>query len=142
METHPHNRVAIFLHAGDYDRIHQGLAIAAAAAAAGRQVQIFFFWWALDRLVRGDLGEPTFAPQGVPERTIEAAEDAFETGYPHAADLLEAVRSTGKCTVYACSASARLIGRRQDEVAATVDQVVGWSTILALTQGVTDRFYL
>lgn len=138
----PDERVAVFLHSGAYDRIHQGLAIAAAAAAAGRPVQVFFFWWALDRLVRGDLNEPSFDEPGVPQATLDAAEDAIEGGYPTAAQLLEMVRGSGTCEILACSASARLIGQRPDVVASHVDRVVGWSAILALTAGISDRFYL
>lgn len=138
----PDERVAIFLHSGAYDRIHQGLAIAAAAAAVGRPVQIYFFWWALDRLVRGDLHEPTFDEPGVPQATLEAAEDAIEGGYPSAAQLLEVIRGSETCELLACSASARLVGQRPDVVASHVDRVVGWSAILALTAGISDRFYL
>jgi peroxiredoxin family protein len=77
-----------------------------------------------------------------PAPTLEAAEDAFESGYPTAAALLQVARDSGHCTVYACSASAGLLGRRPDEIAAHVDQVVGWTAILGLTAGVIDRFYL
>lgn len=136
------NRVAIFLHSGDYDRVHQGLAIAAAAVASGREVHLFFFWWALDRLLRGDLGEPTFEDSSIPLESREAAEDAFESGYPTASQLMESVRASGKCTIYACSASSGLLGVRPDRVAEKVDRIVGWSAILALTAGITDRFYL
>ena len=142
MEVDPRKRVALFLHSGDYDRLHQGASIAATAAASGRDVQVFFFWWALDRLVAGGLAEPSFREGIAPPRTIEAAEDAFEGGYPTAEALFEMARSTGRCTLYACSASAGLLGRRPDTIAERVDQVVGWSAILALTAGVVDRFYL
>ncbi|HLV60960.1 MAG TPA: hypothetical protein VKY51_06105 [Fredinandcohnia sp.] len=135
-------RVAIFLHSGDYDRVHQGLAIAAAAVAAGREVHLFFFWWALDRLLRDDLEEPSFDDPRVPQESREAAEDAFENGYPTAAQLLDNVRKSGRCTIYACSASSGLLGRRPDAVAEKVDRIVGWSAILSLTAGITDRFYL
>src|SRR5690606_11347803 len=108
------SRVAIFLHSGDYDRVHQGLAIAAAAVASGREVHLFFFSWALDRLLRGELGEPTFDDPGLPLETRDAAEDAFESGYPTAEQLLENVRESGRCTIYACSASSGLLGRRPD----------------------------
>lgn len=142
MELDPSKRVAVFLHAGDYDRIHQGCAIAAAAAASGREVQIFLFWWALDRFLEDGFAEPDFSNLSLPTRLQEAAEDAFEKGAPTAAALLEAARETGRCRLYACSASGHLLGRRLDHVAEKVDQVVGWSAILALTAGVGDRFYL
>lgn len=142
MERDPSKRVAIFLHSGDYDRLHQAASIAAAATAAGRDVQLFFFWWALDRLISGGLEEPEFRQGVAPQEVIESAEDAFEGGYPTAAALLEVARATGKCTTYACSASAGLLGQRPDRIAEQVDQVVGWNAILALTAGVVDRFYL
>ena len=142
MERDPSKRVAIFVHSGDYDRLHQAASIAAAATAAGRDVQVFFFWWALDRLCADGLEEPVFRQGAAPPAAIEAAEDAFEGGYPSAGALLEVARSTGKCTTYACSASAGLLGRRPDTIADRVDQVVGWNAILSLTAGVVDRFYL
>ena len=142
MEVDPRKRVALFLHSGDYDKLHQAASIAASATAAGRDVQIFFFWWALDQLLRGGLAEPSFREGLAPQATLDAAEDAFESGYPTAAALLEVARSSGKCVVYACSASAGLLGRRPDEIAGKVDQVVGWTAILSLTSGVVDRFYL
>lgn len=142
MEVDPRKRVALFLHSGEYDRLHQAASIAAAATASGRDVQVFFFWWALEELVRGGLAEPSFRAGLAPPDTLESAEDAFESGYPTAAALLEVARASGRCTVYACSASAGLLGRRPDQIAEKVDQVVGWTAILSLTAGVVDRFYL
>jgi peroxiredoxin family protein len=139
MDADPRRRVAIFLHDGAYDRVHQACSIAAAAASSGRDVQLFLFWWALDGLLAGAFEHPRFDGEG---RAVEAAQDAFEKGAPTAAALLAAARETGHCTVYACSASAALLGRRQDEIAGKVDLVVGWTAILSLTAGVIDRFYL
>lgn len=141
MEADPLRRVAIFLHSGDYDRLHQGCSIAAAAAAGGREVQLFLFWWALDRFLRGGFAEPALEGLG-PREVVEAAEDAFDEGAPTAAALLEAARASGKCTLYACSASAIFLGQRPDRIASSVDQVVGWSAILGITSGIVDRFYL
>ena len=133
----PRDKVAVFLHSGDYDRMHQALSIAASAAAQGRPVQLFFFWWALERLVAGRLDEPDFVPprDDVVER--------FETrGLPTLRELLRHVRDSGSCTLYACSGSLAAVDVDRGRLEAAVDQVVGWSTILALTAGVVDRFYL
>ena len=130
------SRVAVFLHSGDYDRMHQALSIAAAAAASGRAVELFFFWWGLERLVQGRLGEPD-----LPER--EDVMDAFERrGAPTAQQLLAHVRESGRATLYACSASLPLLSLPLPDVEKAVDQVVGWTRILQLTEGVVDRFYL
>jgi len=132
-------RVAVFLHSGDYARMHQGLSTAAAAAAGGREVLVFFFWWALERLVAGRLDEPDFG--AAPERA--SAADRFESrGLPTLRELLAHLRQSGKCRLYACSGSLAAVADRPDGLDRAVDQVVGWSTILELTAGLTDRFDL
>jgi peroxiredoxin family protein len=130
-------KVAVFLHAGDYDRVHQGLAIAAAAVAAGRRADVFFFWWALDRLAKGALDEPDFPPGH------EEVADRFETrGLPTLRDLLGHLRESDLCTLYACTGSMAAMAALPPSLEGTVHQFVGWSAILQLTAGVTDRFYL
>jgi peroxiredoxin family protein len=132
-------RVAVFLHSGEYERMHQGLSIAAAAAAGGREVLVFFFWWALERLAAGRLDEPDFGP--APERA--SAADRFESrGLPTLRALLEHLRQSGTCRLFACSGSLAAVADRPDALEPLVDQVVGWSTILELTAGITDRFDL
>ena len=130
-------KVAVFLHSGDYDRVHQALSIAAAAAAQGRPVELFFFWWALQRLVTDALDEPDFGPQH------DDAAARFEArGAPTLRELMAHVRESGQCTLFACTASMDVAGVTPPEVEKRVDRCVGWSTILKLTEGVTDRFYL
>ena len=56
------DKVAVFLHDGAWDRMHQGLSIAASAVAVGRRVEVYFFWWALERIAKDQLDEPDFGP--------------------------------------------------------------------------------
>lgn len=129
--------MAIFLHSGDYDRVHQGLSIAASAVATGRRADVFFFWWALQRLVEDRLDDPDFGAGR------ELAEDAFEKRrMPTLRALLSHLRESGLCTLYACSGSLAVTGANPDALPGRVDKLVGWSSILQLTAGVTDRFYL
>jgi peroxiredoxin family protein len=128
-------RLAVFLHSGDYDRVHQGLSIAVSAAAAGRETDVFFFWWALDRLVRDDLDAPDFGPG-----REELAEEFAERGFPTIRQLLEAAKESGKVRLFACSGSLAILGKTAQAVQGKVDDLVGWATILDRTAGVTDRF--
>lgn len=128
-------KVAVFLHSGDYDRVHQGLSIAAAAAAAGRKADVFFFWWALERLLEDRLDAPDFEDDDANAR-FEARK------MPTLRELLGHLKQSGQCTTYACTGSFALSTRSPDEAAAKVDHLVGWSTILNVTAGVIDRFYL
>ena len=130
-------RLAIFLHSGDYDRVQQGLSIAVSGAAAGRPVDVFFFWWALDRLVRDDLDAPDFGPG----REI-LSEEFTEKGFPTLRELLAAAKSTGQVRLVACSGSLAILGKTPLAVEGKVDEVVGWAAILERTAGVTDRFLL
>lgn len=130
-------RVAVFLHAGDYDRMHQGLSIAVAATSLGRRADVYLFWWALERIARDDLDDPDF-----PEAHAES-QARFETrGMPTLRQLLAAARESGLCTVYACTGSLTAVAATPESVRASVDQVVGWTSILQLTAGVVDRYYL
>ncbi|MHB8417695.1 MAG: hypothetical protein ACYDCL_06445 [Myxococcales bacterium] len=135
-------RLALFLHSGDYDRLHQGAAIAAAAAAAERSVDVFFFWWALARLVQGGLSQPSFEGKVPPEAGAELAHRFEARGFPTAAALLASAREAGRCRLFACTASMELLGLRPPQVEPLVDSLLGWQGILARTEGVTDRFYL
>lgn len=129
--------VCVFLHSGDYDRLHQGLSIAATAAAQERTVHIFFFWWALERLGKGALDEPDFGPG----REEHAAR--FETrSLPTLRDLLKHVKASGRCTLHACTGSMAVVAPPVSGIDAWIDCYSGWSSILQLTSGVSDRFYL
>ena len=130
-------RLAVFLHSGDYDRVQQGLSIAVSGAAAGRPVDVFFFWWALDRLIRDDLDAPDFGPG-----REEVAEEFTEKGFPTIRQLLAAAKATEAVRLHACSGSLAILGKTPLAVEGKVDEVVGWAAILERTAGVTDRFVL
>src|SRR5450631_559557 len=95
--TNSKNRLAIFLHSGDYDRLHQGAAIAAAGAAANRPVEVYFFWWALERLAAGQLARPSFTHACDETRADALAHRFEERAYPTAATLLDSARRSGAC---------------------------------------------
>jgi len=130
--------VAVFLHSGRYDEIHQGLSIAAAAAASGRKTQIFFFWWALERLAENRLVPDQAELSSWPRSVAERLEDGR---FPTAAALLETARSAG-ARVYACTGSLAIVGRRPDQLEGKVDGYLGWASILDATEGISSRFYL
>lgn len=128
--------VIVFLHSGDYDRVHQGLSIAAAAVASGRRAEVYLFWWALERFIQGRLDEPDLAREDVADR-LEARR------MPTLRQLLEHVRESGLGTVHACTGSLAAVGPPGEPPRVTgVDGWLGWAAILQRTQGVTDRFYL
>ena len=61
---------------------------------------------------------------------------------PTLRELLGHLKASGSCRLYACSGSLAAVSDRPDAAEGAVDQVVGWSTVLHLTAGITDRFEL
>lgn len=127
--------LVLFLHRGEYDAVHQGLSIAAAATATGRQVELYFFWWALERLVRGNLDTPDLERDDV-NATMELR------GVPTLRQLLDAVRDSGTAKLFACTGSIASLGLTPPDVEPKVDALIGWAAILQRTAGVVDRFQL
>ncbi|MBK7863342.1 MAG: hypothetical protein IPJ65_33030 [Archangiaceae bacterium] len=126
--------VVIFLHAGEYDRVHQGLSIAAAATAAGRPAELYFSWWALERLAADRLDEADLRE--------DVAESMERRQVPTLRALLGHVRESGLARLYACSGSLHALGLNPSAVEGRVDALLGWSAILKRTAGKTDRFTL
>ncbi len=60
---------------------------------------------------------------------------------PTAAALLAAARETQRCTLYGCTGSAAILGLSPVLLTERVDHAVGWSTILQVTQGTTERYF-
>jgi len=133
----PPPKLVVFLHSGDYDRVHQGLSIAAAAVATGRRAEVYLFWWALERFLQDRLDEPEFSP---PRDDVA---NRFELrGMPTIRALLEHLRESGLGTVHGCTGSLAALGGEQVADKQTIDGWVGWTAILQRTAGVVDRFYL
>lgn len=127
--------VCVFLHHGEYDAVHQGLSIAAAAVSVGRKAELYFFWFALERLVRGGLDEPDLERDDV-NATMELRQ------VPTCRQLLDVVRDSGLGQIYACTGSMASLGLTPPDVEPKVDALIGWTSILARTHGVTDRFFV
>ncbi|WZX17085.1 hypothetical protein NVS55_27190 [Myxococcus stipitatus] len=129
-------KVVVFLHSGDYDRVHQGLSIAAAATASGRRAEVYLFWWALERFLKGSLDEPDFQGR-------DDISERFESrGMPTLRALLEHLKESGLCTLAGCTGSLGALGAESETARSGLELWLGWSAILQRTAGVTDRFYL
>lgn len=125
--------ILIFLHRGEYETVHQGLAIASAAVAMKRRVELYFFWWALERLIRGNLDEPDLDRDDV-AATMELR------AVPTIRQLVDSVRNSKLATLFACTGSMAAVGLSPAEVEAKVDVLIGWVAILQRTAGNADRF--
>jgi len=121
----------ILTHGATWQARFQVSSLAASTAATGSIVAIGLFFdalelWAEDRWDELDSDSTRLAA------SRELAE------YPPLSSLLVPGRRQGRIRVYACSASARLLGLDLDAVHQSVDAIVGWPTFARLV-GLAER---
>jgi peroxiredoxin family protein len=121
----------ILAHGGSWNMRFQISSLAASAAAAGERVDIALFFGALDAWARGKWDELDPQPP-------VSAERLESLGMPPLSEMLTVGREEGLIRVYACSASARMLGLDTAQVQASVDALLGWQSFSRMIQE-TDR---
>jgi peroxiredoxin family protein len=111
----------ILAHGGTWDMRFQISSLAASMAAAGDRVDVALFFGALEAWANGrwDVLDPQ------PPLSAERLE-SFDM--PPLSEMLQAGREDGLIRVYACSATARLLGLDVARVQASVDALLGWQS--------------
>lgn len=124
-------RLCILAHGASWDRRYQASALAASAAAAGDRVDLALFFAALDAWI-GDRWDD-IDPEPPVDRDRLAG-----LGFPPLSSLIASARDSGNLTLYACSASSRILDLEPAAVQAKVDVLCGWQTF-AQRIGASDR---
>jgi predicted peroxiredoxin len=111
----------VLLQRGEPDSLYEAAAMAASATALSIAVTVVWFDAALEELVAGRLEEAGARPSS-------------------AAELFVAARETGLLRLLACSASA--VSRRVEieKVRESVDEIVGWPTVISLMRASDKTF--
>ena len=111
----------ILAHGGSWDMRFQISSLAASVAAVGERVEIALFFGALDAWARGRWDELDPQPP-------VSAERLESLGMPPLSEMLAHGREEGLIRLYACSASARMLGLEIAQVQASVDAILGWQS--------------
>jgi predicted peroxiredoxin len=111
----------VLLQRGEPDALYEAAAMAASATSLAIAVTVVWFDAALEELVAGRLEEVGTRPS-------------------NAAELFAAARETGLLRSLACSASA--VSRRVEieKVRESVDEIVGWPTLISLMRAADKTF--
>lgn len=99
----------------------QTSSLAASASAGGERVDVALFFGALEAWVRGRWDE-------LDPRPPLSADRLERLDMPPLTQMLEAGREEGLIRIYACSASAHLLGLDLAQVQAQVDALLGWQS--------------
>jgi peroxiredoxin family protein len=130
----------LLCHSAAWERLYQAFSAAASASSAGQEVVLVFYFGALTKLVEGKLDEYSGGlMEGAAQRLRERAQEAGTT--PPSA-LLQTARRTGRARLLACSASVVLEGHERSEVAALVDDIVGWPTVNSIMARASQVLYI
>jgi peroxiredoxin family protein len=111
----------ILAHGGSWEMRFQISSLAASAAAAGDPVDLALFFDALRAWAGGGWDDLDPRPPLTADR-LEAL------NMPPLSGMLAPGREDGLIRVYACSASARMLGLDAARVQASVDALLGWQS--------------
>jgi peroxiredoxin family protein len=111
----------ILAHGGSWEMRFQISSLAASVAAAGDPVDVALFFDALSAWAGGGWDDLDPRPPLTADR-LEAL------NMPPLSEMLTPGREEGLIRVYACSASARMLGLDAARVQASVDAFLGWQS--------------
>jgi peroxiredoxin family protein len=120
--------LGIIFHSGSFDRIYNGLSIAATALALEQDVKFFFTYWSLSYLKKDQPSEIILDKEAEEHRLI--LEKAINKGQiQEFSNLLSLSKEMG-AKVYACSGSLAIRNIKNEDLIEDVDKVMGLATFL------------
>jgi peroxiredoxin family protein len=148
--------LVIFLHDSRYGRLYQAVNLLATASSMGRHCHLFLFWEALAGFLDGSWDTMEASAEEPPGSSsddsyegkrlanLQRVQHGFElANIPSLYELLDAaVRDKGGVSVYACSASVRLLALDPAEVRKKVDEIIGLPTMLRIVSQAKHVLYI
>jgi peroxiredoxin family protein len=144
------SKVSIILSKGSLDMVYPAFMIGTTAAAMGSEVHIFFTFWGLNVLNRKKVASLKVSPVGnpgmpmpniigmLPGMTAMATRmmkgKIRETKTPTIPEMISAAKDLG-IKMHACSTSMEFLGVSKEDLIPEVDDVIGASTFLQLSEG-------
>lgn len=143
-------KMCIILSKGSLDMVYPAFMIGTTAAAMGDEVHMFFTFWGLNVLDRRKVASLKVSPVGnpgmpmpniigmLPGMTAMATRmmkgKIQETKTPSIPEMVQMAKELG-VKVHACSTSMEFLGIGKDDLIPEVDDIIGASTFLQLSEG-------
>jgi peroxiredoxin family protein len=144
------SKVCIILSKGSLDMVYPAFMIANTAAAMGSEVHLFFTFWGLNVLNRKKVASLKVSPVGnpgmpmpniigmIPGMTAMATRmmkgKIRNTKTPTIPEMIQSAKDMG-VKLHACSTSMEFLGVTKEDLIPEVDDVIGASTFLQLSEG-------
>ena len=149
------NKLCIILSKGSLDMVYPAFMLATTAAAMGSEVHVFFTFWGLNVLSRKKVGSLKVSPVGnpgmpmpnivgmLPGMTAMATRmmkgKIRETKTPTIPEMIQTSKEMG-VKLHACSTSMEFLGIGEDDLIPEVDDIIGASTFLQISEGAQTLF--
>ncbi len=143
-------KISIILSKGTIDMVYPAFFIATTAAAMGMEVHMFFTFWGLDAVRRDKVEKLRLSPVGNPSLGIPnilgilpgmtalatrmMRKRMAEKQVPNLYDLIRQAKELG-VKLHACSTTMAVMGLKESDLIPEVDDVVGATTFLQLSEG-------
>jgi peroxiredoxin family protein len=147
-ETKP--TLVVFLHSHRYDRLYQAVSIVLSASSMGWACHLFLFYDALASYLDGSWDEVNITDYAAEDplqshpRWLTQMGRGFEAGnFPSLYEMLKkATRESGGTKILACSTSCKVLDLDLATVRTRVDEVVGLTTMLQVTESANHVIYI
>ena len=143
-------KMCIILSKGSLDMVYPAFMIGTTAAAMGDEVHMFFTFWGLNVLDRKKVGSLKVSPVGnpgmpmpniigmLPGMTAMATRmmkgKIRDTKTPSIPEMVQTAKDLG-VKIHACSTSMEFLGIAKEDLIPEVDDIIGASTFLQLSEG-------
>ena len=144
------SKLSIILSKGSLDMVYPAFMIGTTAATMGTEVHIFFTFWGLNVLNRKKVASLKVSPVGnpgipmpnilgmLPGMTAMATRmmkgKIRETRTPTIPEMVATAKELG-IKLHACSTSMEFLGVKKEDLIPEVDDIIGASTFLQLSEG-------
>ena len=149
------HKVCIILSKGSLDMVYPAFMIGNTAATMGSEVHIFFTFWGLNVLNKNKVASLKVSPVGnpgmpmpnilgmLPGMTAMATRmmkgKITKTKTPTIPEMISTAKDMG-VKLHACSTSMEFLGIGKDDLIPEVDDIIGASTFLQLSEGAQTLF--
>ena len=122
-------KISIIVSSDKIDKVFPAVVLATTASTMGWEAELFFTFWGLLAIKRGyEVKEVSLDHKHFEGKLREAINAG---AIPDWREMLKQGKKTGKLKVYACSATMKLLGIREEDLIEDVDEVVGAATFLS-----------
>jgi peroxiredoxin family protein len=127
-------KLSIIVSKGSLDMAYPAFMLANAGAAMGMEVHLFFTFWGMAVINKKQEANLQLGPEAAPGMTTPMVKDIIKSlKIPTIPEMVAGAHDMG-VHLHACSTTMELMGMKKDDLIPEVEDIVGASTFLQLSE--------